>query len=243
MAEAGRGVHERGHDTSEASDGVLARRVQQGDADALDVLVRRYLRAIHGVIASFLAERADVEDAVQETFLRAIDHITSYDAARPFAPWLYQIARNVARDRVAPRADRRTEPLADGGLAAPAPGPDIMTERAEIRRAVDAAIGELPEQRRTAFRMHDVEGYSTGDVARIMGLSAGTVRSHVHHARRALRSALGPLRGEPNAALMAEIGETDRPARRKQSTSPSAADLGGPPPRGDAERRPRNAGG
>jgi RNA polymerase sigma-70 factor (ECF subfamily) len=85
---------------------------------------------------------------------------------------------------------RRTEPLPVGGLEEPAPGPDIVLERAEIRRRVDAAIAELPEQRRTAFRLHDVDGYTTNETARLMGLSVGTIRSHVHHARRALRTKL-----------------------------------------------------
>lgn len=181
----------------EASDEVLARRVQRGDRDALEQLARRYLRPIHAVTASYLGERADVEDAVQDTFLRALDHIASYRPARPFAPWLYQIARNVARDRLAASARRRTEPLPADGLEEPAPGPEVVTERAEIRRLVDAAIANLPEQQRTAFRLHDVEGYPTDEIARIMGLSPGTVRSHVHNARRALRTALQSRLGEP----------------------------------------------
>lgn len=197
-------MHERGRDPGDVSDEILARRVQRGDRAALDSLVRRYLRAIHAVTASYLAERADIEDAVQETFLRAIDRITGYDPARPFAPWLYQIARNVARDRIGKSARSRTQPLPAGGIEAPAPGPEVMTERAEIRRAVDAAIRELPEQQRTAFRLHDVDGYATNEVARIMGLSPGTIRSHVHHARRALRQSL------PRRLGRTEIAEGDR---------------------------------
>lgn len=184
--------------SGEPSDEVLARRVQQqGDRDALERLVRRYLRPIHAVAASYLAERADVEDAVQETFLRALGRIAGYQPARPFAPWLYQIARNVARDRRATsERRRRTEPLPVGGVEEPSPGPELVTERAEIRRLVDAAVGDLPEQQRTAFRLHDVEGYTTDEIARIMGLTTGTIRSHLHHARRALRVALAGRLGE-----------------------------------------------
>jgi RNA polymerase sigma-70 factor (ECF subfamily) len=183
-------VHESRLLAGEPSDEVLAQRVQLGDRDALEQLVGRFLRPIHAVTASFLPERADVDDAVQETFLRALDRMASYSADRPFAPWLYEIARNVARNHLAASVRRRTEPLPVGGLEEPAPGPDIVLERAEIRRRVDAAIAELPEQRRTAFRLHDVDGYTTNETARLMGLSVGTIRSHVHHARRALRTAL-----------------------------------------------------
>lgn len=176
-----------------ASDEALARRVQRGDADALEHLVRRYLRPVHAVAASYLSEPADVEDAAQDTFLRALRGIDAYDPARPFAPWLYQIARNVARNRLIARARWKPE-VPSTVLASQRPGPDALLERTETRASVDAAIAGLPERRRTAFYLSDVEGYPTREVARIMGLSPGTVRSHVHHARRALRAALADHR-------------------------------------------------
>lgn len=178
----------RGND--DASDEMLAGRVQRGDRVAFDVLVRRYLRPIHAVVASFLREPADAEDAVQESFLRALDNIAKYDVTRPFAPWLYQVARNVALNRAASEAKRRTEPIEGDDFASTGPAPDEALELAEIRRRVEAAIHGLPEQRRTAFRLHDVDGYSTAETAALMGLSEGTVRSHVHHARRELRAVL-----------------------------------------------------
>jgi RNA polymerase sigma-70 factor (ECF subfamily) len=162
------------------------------------VLVRRYLRPVQAVTAAILWDASDVEDAVQETFLRALNGLSGYQPERPFAPWLYQIARNTAKTRLTATARRRAEPLPVNELREPSPGPDVQAERAEIRRLVDRALRALPEQRRIAFRLHDVEGYETGEVARIMGLSAGTVRSHVHHARRALRAALAHVREEPN---------------------------------------------
>jgi RNA polymerase sigma-70 factor (ECF subfamily) len=189
-------VHEAGRRSREPPDEVLARRVQRGDAAALERLAARYLRPIYAVTASYLTEPADVEDAVQETFLRALGRIAAYQPDRPFAPWLYQIARNVARDRIATTVRRRTDPLPDDGLEEPAPGPELVLERKEIRRHVAAAIGDLPEQQRTAFRLHDVEGYTTNEIARLMGLSPGTIRSHVHYARRTLRSALASIVGE-----------------------------------------------
>jgi RNA polymerase sigma-70 factor (ECF subfamily) len=177
------------------SDEELAGRVQRGDRDALERLVRRYVRPVHSVVASFLRESADAEDAVQESFLRAINGIAKYDPARPFAPWLYQVARNVARDRLSADARRRTERIEGDDFEEPAPPPDVTFELAEIRRRVDAGMERLPEQQRTAFRLHDVDGFSTVEAARMMGLSEGTVRSHIHHARRALRTMLADSRG------------------------------------------------
>lgn len=234
-------MHERGHGPGDVSDEVLAGRVQQGDRAALDRLVRRYLRPIHAVTASYMRERADIEDAVQETFLRAIDRIAGYDPARPFAPWLYQIGRNVARNRLAASARRRAEPLPVEALEAPAPGPEALTERAEIRYAVEAAIGELPEQRRTAFRLHDVDGYSTNEVARIMGLSPGTVRSHVHHARRELRERLARHLRDPSGPEAGERvvdGDVASPRSKPQATEVDESVR-----RGGVGHPPRNAGG
>jgi RNA polymerase sigma-70 factor (ECF subfamily) len=69
-----------------------------GDRDAFGLLARRYYRPIYAIVASYLPESEDVEDAAQEAFLRALDSIQSFDLHRPFAPWLYQVARNVARN-------------------------------------------------------------------------------------------------------------------------------------------------
>lgn len=192
-------MHESGVAVRSPSDEELARRAKGGDPVALDVLVRRYLRPVHAVTRSLLVEPADVDDAVQDTFRRALDGLAGYRPERPFAPWLYQIARNVARSRRSAAGRRRTEPLPDEGPHEPAPDPAVSAELAEIRRLVETEMRALPEQRRTAFRLHDVEGYDTGEVARFMGLSEGTVRSHVHHARRALRAALAARLGEPYA--------------------------------------------
>ncbi|MEQ1858052.1 MAG: sigma-70 family RNA polymerase sigma factor [Longimicrobiales bacterium] len=172
------------------SDEELARRVQSGDREALEQLVRRYVRPVHAVVASFLPDPTQVEDAAQEAFLRALRALHQYDPHRPFAPWLYQIARNVARNQSAAQAVRRTEPLPADGPASPQAAPDLDTERAEIRARVDHQVALLPEQRRTAFRLVDVDGMSAEEAGRIMGLSAGTIRAHLHNARKQLREAL-----------------------------------------------------
>jgi RNA polymerase sigma-70 factor (ECF subfamily) len=172
------------------SDETLAQRVQQGDRAALESLVRRYVRPVHAVIASFLTEPSQVDDAAQETFLRMLRAIGTYDTRRPFAPWLYQVARNAARNQIAAESLRSTEPLPSDGPAAPGPLPDVAAERSEIRTRVARALEALPEQRRVAFRLVDVDGMGAAEAGRIMGISAGTVRSHVHHARTELREAL-----------------------------------------------------
>jgi len=152
--------------------------------------VRRYIRPVHAVVASFLSDPSQIEDAAQDAFVRALGAMDRYDPRRPFAPWLYQIARNVARNQIEAQTRRSTEPLTADGAEAPEPAPDLMAERAEMRARVERELGHVPEQRRTAFRLVDVEGMAAGEAGRIMGISPGTVRAHVHHARRQLREAL-----------------------------------------------------
>lgn len=172
------------------SDEALASMARQGDRLALESLVRRYLRPVHAIARSYLRETADVEDAAQETFVRLCGGIEGYDPDRPFAPWLYQITRNVARARLAASRSRSMIRLDEVSLESSVVDPAVGAERAEIRSIVDIELSRLPEQRRMAFRLADIEGYSTSDIASLMDISEGTVRSHVHHARHALRSAV-----------------------------------------------------
>ncbi len=179
----------------EPSDEALVRRVQAGEPEAFELLARRYLRPVHAVAASFVRERADVEDVAQEAILRALQAIRRFDATRPLAPWLYEITRNVARNRLRWRKRHPSEPVSglEGSLSGPDPTPAAGVERTEVRELLAAAIAELPERRRVAFRLVDVEGYRAEEAARLMGLSAGAVRAHLHHARRGLRARLAPL--------------------------------------------------
>jgi len=145
----------------------------------------------------------EVEDAAQESFLRALRAIDSYDPARPFAPWLYQIARNVARNRQAARGRWKLVPLPEEGMSVGIesvghdsdPDPERAMELTEVRERIRAELHRLPEQRRTAFSLVDVEGMTAAEAGRIMGITPGTIRSHVHHARRVLREALKEFRG------------------------------------------------
>lgn len=184
----------RGHE-GEETDAWLAQRVQRGDRDAFEALARRYLRPVWAVAGSFLREPADVEDAAQETFLRALDRIRTYDPSRPFAPWLYAIARNTARNRRKASSRHRRDPVDVLDLPAADPDPARTAEQRDVRRLVESALEALPEQQRTAFRLFDIEAYSAPEVAALMGIAPGTVRAHVHHARHALRERLGPLIG------------------------------------------------
>ena len=91
---------------------------------------------------------------------------------------------------------RETLPLAES-TASLTPDPGLAAERAELRGRLGAALGRLPEQQREVVLLHDLEGWTHREIGERLDLPAGTVRSHLHHARRKLREILGVTDGEP----------------------------------------------
>ena len=122
-----------------------------GECEAFEALARKYIRSVYAVVSSFLSGQEDIDDSVQETFLRALEKIQSFDPRRPFAPWLYQIARNVARSRWKYLKSRQHEDLTEfERLPAETQGddPGTLAESSELRRYLAAAIDSLPERQR-----------------------------------------------------------------------------------------------
>ncbi len=179
--------------TEEVQDAELAARALAGDRDAFGALTSRYAAQARRVARAILRDPEDADDAAQDGFLAALRHLGRYDPARPFGPWLMRIVANAAADRRRRRRVRQTEALSP--LAASVePGPADLTDRRAFRAAFEAALQELPERQRIAVVLFDVEGYSHAEIAKVVGVPEGTVRSDVFHARRALRAPLAAWR-------------------------------------------------
>ncbi len=172
-------------------DAELARRVQKGDASAFDLLVGRHMQRAFGVAYRLLGQREDAEDLVQEAFMAALDKIDSFDGSREFAPWFYRILVNRCLNARKSRLRRATQDL-PASAASTTASPLIDAERAELRRHLKAAMDDLPERQRVIVSMFDLEGFSSPEIAEVLGISDGTVRWHLHQARRVLREALEP---------------------------------------------------
>ena len=171
------------------NDAALVARTVAGDRAAFGVLVDRYAGQARRVARAVLGDPDDADDAAQDGFLSALVKLGQYDAHRPFGPWLMRIVANAATDRRRRRNVRRSEPL-DPALVGGGPRPDAVAVQSELGERLRAALRELPERRRTAVVLFDVEGYSHAEIARILGIPEGTVRSEVFHARRRLRTLL-----------------------------------------------------
>jgi len=180
--------------TGEVEDAELSARAAAGDREAFGKLVERYAGQARRLAYAVLGSIEDADDAAQDGFLAALKSIERYDPARPFGPWLLRIVANAAADRRRRLKVRTTEAIPvdapTGELA-----PDKVTDRNAFRAALNAALATLPPRQRIAVVLFDMEGYSHREIAEVVKVPEGTVRSDVFHARRALRDALAPWKG------------------------------------------------
>ena len=170
----------------EQDEAALVARVRAGDRAAFGVLAERYAGVARRVARAVLGDPDDADDAAQDGLLSALVKLDQYDPRRPFGPWLLRIVANAATDRRRRRKVRRVEQL-DPALVAGGARPDATAERRALSARLRAALAELSHRRRMAVVLFDVEGYSHAEIAGILGIPEGTVRSEVFHARRRLR--------------------------------------------------------
>lgn len=174
----------------EETDAELVLRVRRGSRHAAGRLLERYLRACHAVAFAVTGAEQDAEDVCQEAFVVAIERIDDCREPERFAGWLLQIVRNRARNYLRRERVRRTQPL-DPGAPGTAATPAEAAEQEELRRRLQSALAQLPEAHREVVLLHDLEGWTHREIGERLDLPAGTVRSHLHHARRRMRDLLG----------------------------------------------------
>ncbi|HEX9484304.1 MAG TPA: sigma-70 family RNA polymerase sigma factor [Gemmatimonadaceae bacterium] len=172
-------------------DVALVARVRAGDSSAFDGLVHAYMRPAFQLAYRVVAHREDAEDLVQEAFLAAYQYLDSYDAGRPFGPWLMRIVLNRGANLRRSRARRSTEPEVDA--VSPAPSALEESERSDTRAMLTRAMAMLSERQRLIVTLFDVDGLTSTEIGEMLELSPGTVRWHLHEARRTLRRALTPF--------------------------------------------------
>jgi RNA polymerase sigma-70 factor, ECF subfamily len=175
------------------TDAELVAGVRRGSREAAGRLAERYLRASRAVALSIVDEVSGAEDVCQDAFVYAIERIDDCRHPERFGAWLLQIVRNRSRNHVRDRKGGRMVPLDGQEIAGARDSPARDAERSELRDRLLAALAEIPEDRREVVLLHDLEGWTHREIAERMALPPGTVRSHLHHARRRLRELLGGL--------------------------------------------------
>ena len=175
----------------------LVERWQAGDAASFEALVRRHQRRVFGLLMRMLGSAADAEDVAQETFLNLHRHGHRFRSEARFSTFVYRVAVNAAlnRRRSLGRRRARMEALearqaAGDDLPVSPRSPEDAALGGEAREQVQAAILELPPKLRAPLVLYDIEGMPYADVADVLELAEGTVKSRIHRARQALREAL-----------------------------------------------------
>lgn len=175
----------------EPTDGVLIERVARGDANAFEVLYRRYVRSVFGLALRKLGDRMRAEDAVQETFTAIWRSARTYRRDRGAGgPWLYAVARNAIVDRARSRAESASE---TPDAVSYEPGPEERAERSYVSWRVHRALSGLPQKERDVLELAYYGGLSQNEVAEFLGIPLGTVKTRT---RAGLHRLAGLLEGE-----------------------------------------------
>jgi RNA polymerase sigma-70 factor (ECF subfamily) len=169
----------------------LVERVRGGDAAAFEALVNRYMRRAFAVAYRLMGQKEDAEDLVQETFMAVLQRIGTFEAGRPFAPWFFRILVNRGLNARKARSLRAVDEIPEG-TAARGPTPEREAERTELRDRLRTAMAGLPERQRVIVELFELEGFGGPEIAEILEISDGTVRWHLHEARKTLKKALAP---------------------------------------------------
>lgn len=180
---------------SQETDKQLVARVQKGDKRAFDLLVLKYQYKVNAIVGRYIKDFEEVNDVVQESFIKAYRALDNFRGESAFYTWLYRIAVNtaknylVARNRRPPSFDVDIE---DAEFYSGAENlreldtPDGVLFKEELQEVIDKSIAGLPEDLRTAVTLREFEGLSYEEIAEVMECPVGTVRSRIFRAREAV---------------------------------------------------------
>lgn len=175
------------------TDADAVRAVRGGDREAFGGVVRRHQARVFGLVLMMVREAAAAEDVTQETFVRAYTHLDAYDERRPLYPWLAAIAVRLSQNRLrvqgrnTSREGTPIDPATEPGVA---PGALTTLIADERDRRLWRAVAALPAGERTAVILYYRDEMPIGDIARALGVTAGTVKTFLFRARQHLRERL-----------------------------------------------------
>jgi RNA polymerase sigma-70 factor (ECF subfamily) len=181
--------------TAEVTDKQLVARVKKGDSRAFDMLVMKYQHRIMGLISRYVHDADEVQDVAQEAFIKAYRALPRFRGDSAFYTWMYRIAINTAKNHLVSRSRRPpgtdveledAEYYEGGGALRELENPENALFGDELKGVVESAIGNLPDDLRTAVTLREFDGLSYEDIAEIMDCPVGTVRSRIFRAREAI---------------------------------------------------------
>lgn len=181
----------------------LVERAQQGDTKAFEMLVVKYNRRLGRLLSRFIKDEHEVNDVVQESFIKAYRALPNFRGDSAFYTWLYRISINTAKNFLANNNKRpimaseitngdgevmdEVEQVADNLT----PEAELMNK--QILQTVESAVAKLPEDLRRAITLREMDGLSYEEIAEVMQCPIGTVRSRIFRAREVIAADLRPL--------------------------------------------------
>jgi RNA polymerase sigma-70 factor, ECF subfamily len=188
-------------------DADVVRLAQEGRDLAFRELVRRYERPVFSLVYRMVRDRETAEDLSQDAFIKVLNHIDRYSPEFKFSSWIFKIANNVAIDHLRRRRldtiSMDGSPHASNAAEVEASTFDVAADQEnaldeiasrELGTAIEAAIGHLRPEYRSCIMLRHVEGRSYEEIASLLDLPLGTVKTYIHRARHELRRALEDLR-------------------------------------------------
>lgn len=185
----------------ERSDREIIQDVLNGNKDLFEVLVARYEKSIFNYVYGLVRQRQEAEDLTQEAFVKAFFALQTYNCSFEFSTWMYRIARNVCLDYfrrqkirsfLSLNAPVREEEEGEfGDFLADGKDPEEGVLEGELLERLSKAIGELPLKFREVIVLHYVEELPYEEIAKILNLPVGTVKTYIHRAKGKLKELLG----------------------------------------------------
>jgi len=199
-------------DHEELPDEEVVHRVRGGERALFELLVRRHNQRIFRVARGIVRDDGDAEEVLQETWVRAFEHLDQFRGESRFNTWLSRIAIHEALAHL--RRSRRLVPLVSDErdvesrplMFSTAPTPEQATQALETRRLIEAAIEALPEPLRIAYVLRELNDLDTAETAAALGIAEGTVKVRLHRARRELRSSLEKRLSDARSELYPFLG-------------------------------------
>ena len=170
----------------------MIERASRGDADAFNQLMEQHKRRMYAVALRMCGNREDAQDCLQEAMLRVYRAIGGFKGQSSFSTWVYRITMNTCLDELRRKKNRQNtslDNLLDMGWS-PADetnAPEKQAMRSELRRNLNRAIRELPEEMRAAVVLRDIQGFSYDEIARMLEINVGTIKSRISRGREKLR--------------------------------------------------------
>lgn len=193
--------------SNRALDQVLVERAQAGDKKAFGLLVEKYHRKLGRLLSRMIRDQTEVEDIVQESFIKAYRALHNFRGDSAFYTWLYRIGINTAKNYLV-SLGRKPQVLHDveiedvenfegGSEMRTMETPETTLATKQIAQTVNDTVESLPEELRTAITLRELEGLSYDEIADIMQCPIGTVRSRIFRARETIAEKLRPLLDTP----------------------------------------------